>query len=120
MRDDLLRVHLGTPVAIDRVQITRIELAPGAPAGLHRHPFPVIGCVLGGAIRLQIEGRPEQILRTGEAFHEPAGTQIPHFDNASEIEPGLVSGLLPARAGRGAVDRDARPERPGWTVETDR
>jgi quercetin dioxygenase-like cupin family protein len=69
--------------------VTRIELAPGQPAGLHRHPCPVVGCVLAGEIRFQVAGQPEEILRAGDAFHEPAGVEIPHFDNASRSEPAV-------------------------------
>ena len=82
-----MHADLGTATTCDHVQITRIVLAPGQPAGRHRHPCPVIGCVLAGAIRLQVAGHPEQILGPGDAFYEPAHTEIPHFDNASEDDP---------------------------------
>ncbi len=96
VRQMLLDAGLGA-ATVDRVQVARIELAPGQPAGLHRHPCPVIGCVLAGAIRFQVAGEAETILRPGDAFHEPAGVEIPHFDNASELEPAvfLASYLLP-------------------------
>jgi hypothetical protein len=29
---------------------------------------------------------PETILETGQAFHEPADVEVPHFDNASDDE----------------------------------
>ncbi len=47
----------------------------------------MVGYVAAGAIRFQVEGAAEQILRAGDAFHEPAGAPIAHFDNASKHEP---------------------------------
>ena len=35
---------------------------------------------------MQIEGDEPQSLPTGAAFHEPAGTVIARFDNASQTE----------------------------------
>ena len=83
VRRELLEVDLRDEASVDRVRITQIELPPGQPAGLHRHPCPVIGCVLAGRIRFQVAGGPETILQSGDVFHEPAGVAIPHFDNAS-------------------------------------
>jgi quercetin dioxygenase-like cupin family protein len=40
--------------------------------------------VLAGSIRFQVADGPATILQAGDAFHEPAGVEIPHFDNASE------------------------------------
>jgi hypothetical protein len=43
-----------------------------------------VGYVSSGTIRFQIAGQPEAILEAGTAFHEPAGAEITHFDNASD------------------------------------
>jgi quercetin dioxygenase-like cupin family protein len=72
---------------IGRVRAARIELAPGQETGRHRHPCDVVGYVAAGTIRFQVEGEAEQILREGDAFHEPSGAPIAHFDNASAHEP---------------------------------
>jgi quercetin dioxygenase-like cupin family protein len=80
----LLEIRLDAPTTVDHVRMTRIELSPGQAAGRHRHPCPVFGCVLAGRIRFQLTGGPETILEPGQAFHEPAGVEIPHFDNASD------------------------------------
>jgi quercetin dioxygenase-like cupin family protein len=85
-RHELLTASLdGRP--IERVKMMRVELGPGQAAGRHFHPCPVVGIVLSGSIRFSIAGGPEKTLAPGDAFHEPAGTEIPHFDNASETEP---------------------------------
>jgi quercetin dioxygenase-like cupin family protein len=96
-RKTLLEAPLGQSPAIARCRMARIELAPGQAAGLHRHPCDVVGYIVSGTIRLQIEGQPEQRLRTGDAFHEPKDTLIPHFDNASrdELAVFIAAYLLP-------------------------
>ena len=66
--------------------VARIELAPGQRTGLHFHPCPVVGCVLAGEIRFQVEGEAERTLQVGDAFFEPANTQIANFDNNSDSE----------------------------------
>ena len=40
---------------------------------------------------------PIRLLAAGDAFHEPAGVEIPHFDNASDAESAvfLACYLLP-------------------------
>ena len=61
----------------------RIKFAPGQPTGLHRHPVSTVGVVTAGSFNLQLEGKPVQLLKTGDSFFEPAGHTILKFDNAS-------------------------------------
>lgn len=75
----------GNPV--DRVRVAQIELAPAQETGLHLHPCPVVGYVVNGTIRYQVEGEEETILRPGDAFFEPANARVPHFANASDRQP---------------------------------
>ena len=82
-RKDLLSVLLNTHRTIERVEVKQIDLAPGQAAGLHRHPCPVVGYVVAGSIKFQIEGNDVQRLRSGDAFFEPADTRIALFDNES-------------------------------------
>src|SRR5262249_29444760 len=97
VRRELLDVALGDATTINRSRILRVELAPGQQAGLHRHPCHVIGCVLSGTIRFQVAGQRVIALGSGAAFHEPKDVEIPHFDNASTVEPAvfLACYLLP-------------------------
>jgi quercetin dioxygenase-like cupin family protein len=55
-----------------RLEATLVEVTypPGGANPPHRHPCPVIGYVLEGAVRMQVEGQPERIYRRGEAFSE--------------------------------------------------
>jgi quercetin dioxygenase-like cupin family protein len=86
-RQSLLTAALAADTTVERVEVVRVELAPGQAAGLHRHPCAVVGQVTSGVIRFQVESQPPVTLRAGDAFHEPAQARIPHFDNASDDEP---------------------------------
>jgi quercetin dioxygenase-like cupin family protein len=83
VRVPLLDSALEARPEIGQVRSARIELAPGQDSGRHRHPCDVVGYIAAGTIRFQVEGEEERTLRAGDAFHEPAGAAIAHFDNAS-------------------------------------
>ena len=85
-RTDLLEAALDG-VAVRAVKAARVDFAPGAGGGLHTHPCPVVGVVLEGAVRYQIEGEDAQVLAAGDAFFEPAARRIREFTNASATEP---------------------------------
>ena len=68
-----------------------VELPPGDPGTPpHRHSGPVFGYVVEGAVRYELEGEPERVLRAGESFWEPGGDLI-HY------QAGNASGSVPAR-----------------------
>jgi len=92
VRRSLAAPSIGGKV-VDHVQITEIELEPGQPTGRHVHPVPVVGYVVAGQIHFQVEGEPPRRLRAGEAFYEPAGATILHFDNASPTQPATFVAL---------------------------
>jgi quercetin dioxygenase-like cupin family protein len=87
VRTRLLAAALEGQPSTARVEVARIELEPGQQTGRHRHPCTVVGYVAAGTIRFQVAGKTEVVLRAGDAFHEPAGAPIAHFDNASDAEP---------------------------------
>lgn len=55
-----------------RLEATLVEVTypPGGANPSHRHPCPVIGYVLGGALRMQVKGQPERVYQPGETFIE--------------------------------------------------
>ena len=87
VRKDLLTALIAGGEHVSRVEIKRIDLAPGQRIGRHFHPCPVVGYVATGTILFQIEGGPPEFLHAGGAFFEPANIEIAHFDNASPQEP---------------------------------
>lgn len=72
-----------------RLEATIVEVTypPGGANPAHRHPCPVIGYVLEGAVRMQVKGQPERIFTPGETFFE-APTDIHVVSaNASDAAP---------------------------------
>src|SRR5262249_26863004 len=63
------------------------RFVPRQQTGLHLHTCPVVGYVARAPVLFQIEGEPPRTLKEGDAFHEPAGARILHFDNASDRDP---------------------------------
>ncbi|MEP6950291.1 MAG: cupin domain-containing protein [Ginsengibacter sp.] len=86
IRNDLLTANINNRI-VSKVDIKEIILSPSQKAGYHQHPCPVVGHVASGKLLFQVEGELSKILKTGDAFFEPADTPIVHFDNASETEP---------------------------------
>ena len=76
--------------AVRLIKGARIKFAPGEPTGLHRHPVSTVGVVTAGSFHVQLEGKPVQLLKTGDSFFEPAGHTILKFDNASTSEPAEI------------------------------
>jgi quercetin dioxygenase-like cupin family protein len=90
----LLRKPIG---AIDAAEanLVRVDYPPGAASKPHRHPGPVLGYVLSGAIEFQVEGEPKRTLHAGNTFFEPAGKSHLISRNASTTEPAsLIAYLL--------------------------
>lgn len=79
------------PRPVAQVEVGDFHFTPGQPAPIHTHAAPVIGYVSQGTIYYQIEGRKPRLLRTGDAFYEPVGPRILHFDNASKTAPAVFT-----------------------------
>ena len=56
-----------------KLQVTTVEVTypPGGSSMPHTHPCPVVGYVLRGAVRMQVQGGPESLYKAGESFYEP-------------------------------------------------
>lgn len=70
-----------------RVTLVEVEYPPGGSSTPHRHPGPVVGYVLQGAIAFQIDDGPLRTYRQGETFYEPARALHKVSRNASQTEP---------------------------------
>src|SRR5256885_13549481 len=66
-----------------KFRVFEVTYAPNGSDEPHRHPCPVIGYVLDGAVRAGIGGGPERILHWGETFFEPANGSQPGYANSS-------------------------------------
>lgn len=64
---------------------TLVEWPPGHPGmPAHRHSGPAFGYVLEGAIRFELEGEPERVIKAGETLWEPGGDKI-HYQNGNAL-----------------------------------
>ena len=67
--------------------LVEVTYPPGGANTAHRHPCPVVGYVLAGALRMQIKGREEQIFKAGDTFFESPTDIHAVSANASQDEP---------------------------------
>jgi len=62
-----------------------VEWPPGHPgAAPHRHSGPAFGYVIEGAVRFELEGEPERVIKAGETFWEPGGDVI-HYQDGNAL-----------------------------------
>ena len=54
------------------VTVREIQLAPAARGSKHRHPGPVVVCVLSGAVEVALDGQSPRTYRRGTCFSEDA------------------------------------------------
>jgi len=73
----------------DRLKATVLEVtyAAGGFSRPHRHPCPVIGYVVEGALKTRVDETRETIIRAGEAFYEAPNGIHRVSANASDGEP---------------------------------
>jgi quercetin dioxygenase-like cupin family protein len=83
-RVSLLTAHIDETKIVERVEIKQIKFLPNQKSGLHLHPCPVVGIVVKGSIVFKVEGQPVSVLKSGDAFFEPANTNVPQFDAQEE------------------------------------
>lgn len=75
------------------VQVVRVHYGPGESSNAHSHPCPVVGYVLEGAVRMQVqdpgkqEPGPVMIYRAGDSFYEAPNGRHLVSANASQSEP---------------------------------
>lgn len=79
-----------------RIVSSIVELAPGAETGRHRHPVPLYGYVLEGAIRVEYEGGQVRTFKAGDAFMEAVNTWH-NGKNTGEVPVKLLTVYLSAK-----------------------
>lgn len=70
-----------------RITLVTVHYGPGEASAPHRHPCAVIGHVLNGAARTQIESRPEVVYKAGDTFYEAPNQLHAVSANASATQP---------------------------------
>jgi quercetin dioxygenase-like cupin family protein len=68
------------------VKVVEVTYEPGEASLPHSYPCPVIGYVLEGAVRMQVQGEPEAIFKAGESFYEaPNGVHAVSANAIKEV-----------------------------------
>ena len=60
----------GSALEVSMIEVT---YGPGESSAPHGHACPVIGYVLDGAVRMQVQGEQPAVYRRGDTFYEPPG-----------------------------------------------
>lgn len=67
--------------------LVEVRYGPGEASLPHSHPCAVVGHVVEGSLRTQVQGQPEMIYKAGQSFYEaPNGVHLVSA-NASSTEP---------------------------------
>jgi quercetin dioxygenase-like cupin family protein len=90
-RTDLLKTYLGD-LDGKEMQIWVAEIQPGAATGSHLHPTPRFVYVIEGTLVLELDGKPPQTYREGQAYVEMPGERH-NLRNASTTEPAKALGF---------------------------
>jgi len=77
------------PMDGSRLEATVVEVnyGRGESSEPHRHPCPVIGYVVEGTVRSQVQGEAEAVYQAGETFYEPPSGVHLVSGNASAKAP---------------------------------
>jgi quercetin dioxygenase-like cupin family protein len=67
--------------------MVEVRYGPGESSQRHTHPCPVIGYVVQGAYRSQVQGENVKVYRAGDSFYEAPNRLHLLSANASSTEP---------------------------------
>jgi quercetin dioxygenase-like cupin family protein len=70
-----------------KATVLEVNYGPAESSTPHSHPCAVIGYVVQGSIRSQVEGQPVAVLKTGDTFYEAPNGIHRVSANASRTEP---------------------------------
>jgi quercetin dioxygenase-like cupin family protein len=74
--------------------LVEVHYGPGEASSPHSHPCAVMGYIVQGAVRTQLQGEPERIYKAGESFYEaPNGVHLVSA-NASSTKPAMLVAYL--------------------------
>lgn len=79
--------------------VRRLEFSPGFVGKKHRHPGPVVVCVLDGSLEIELEGASPKTYERGQCFAEEPHQLHLYSRNASKTEPVRVISFILSRNG---------------------
>jgi len=88
--------------------IARVEIAPGGVAAWHTHPGDEISYVAEGEVEILQAGKPNRLVKAGEAFVIPAGTV--HSGKNPGSAPAKLVGVYVVEKGKPLSTPAAAPQ----------
>jgi quercetin dioxygenase-like cupin family protein len=95
---------LPAPYQDQSATVVELKFAPGERSMAHRHPGFVIGYVVEGKFRFQMEGQPQRILHAGDTFYEPPEAMHLVAESASSDRPARVIAIVIADTNKPIVE----------------
>jgi quercetin dioxygenase-like cupin family protein len=82
------------------VTAAEVSYPPGVTSARHKHSGFVLGYVLEGPYRFQVDGGQEMILQTGQVFHEPLGAIHAVSGAANATRPARILAVVVGEKGK--------------------
>jgi quercetin dioxygenase-like cupin family protein len=79
--------------------VRELEFPPAFNGTKHRHPGPVVVCVLEGSLEIALEGQPPQTYNRGQCFSEEPHQLHIYTRNASKAQPARIISYILSRNG---------------------
>lgn len=83
--------------------VRELEFPPSFEGAKHRHPGPLVVCVLEGSLEITLEGTDPKIYSAGQCFTEEPHQLHLHSRNLSTTAPVRVISYVLSRAGEPLV-----------------
>jgi quercetin dioxygenase-like cupin family protein len=94
MREPVASYAIGGAKTVDRLDVRRFDLSPGAKGPATSFGMPVLGYVASGSITVKLGNGPSQGLTAGDTIFLPAGSTINRLENASATEPAALIAIF--------------------------
>jgi quercetin dioxygenase-like cupin family protein len=82
------------------VTVFELTFPPGTTSPKHAHPGFILGYILEGEYRFQLEGEEPKVLSTGDVFYEAPGSIHLPSGNPSTTKPARILALAFAEKGK--------------------
>ena len=82
------------------VTAAEVSYPPGVISARHKHSGFVLGYVLEGPYRFQVDGGQEMVLQTGQVFHEPLGAIHAVSGAANAARPARILAVVVGEKGK--------------------
>jgi quercetin dioxygenase-like cupin family protein len=82
------------------VTAAEVSYPPGVTSARHKHSGFVLGYVLEGPYRFQVDGGQEMVLQTGQVFHEPLGAIHAVSGAATATRPARILAVVVGEKGK--------------------